>query len=201
MNNSNQPSTLLSTVIKGWSRRGGIYQIQCTKTKKTYLGSTGNIIKRLKQHYKLLKTNTHSNKEMQADFNLWGENSFQVCFIKLVHQNYDRNQLYLDEQAYLDVVKSFDVGGHEELIHTYFMKQLHDKCATIEPWKQIDTISDILRTLCNMAVEKGTRDEFFRHTLLYQRPEAMTRAVGIGGDCRRAPRGAKASPRMRAPAV
>jgi len=109
MNNSNETAQPLTTLIKGWSNRGGIYQIQCSKTRKTYLGSTGNIIKRMKQHYKQLKTKTHSNKEMQADFNQWGENSFQVSFIKLVHQNYDRNQLYLDEQAYLDVVKSFDV--------------------------------------------------------------------------------------------
>ena len=109
MNNSNETAQPLTTLIKGWSNRGGIYQIQCSKTRMTYLGSTGNIIKRLKQHYKQLKTNHHSNQEMQADFNQWGENSFQVSFIKLVHQNYDRNQLYLDEQAYLDVVKSFDV--------------------------------------------------------------------------------------------
>ena len=99
MNNSNETAQPLTTLIKGWSNRGGIYQIQCSKTRMTYLGSTGNIIKRLKQHYKQLKTNHHSNQEMQADFNQWGENSFQVSFIKLVHQNYDRNQLYLDEQA------------------------------------------------------------------------------------------------------
>ena len=106
MNNCNQQ--LLSEVVKGWSRRGGIYQITCTSTQRTYLGSTGNIIKRLKQHYKQLTANTHPNSEMQADFNLRGKKSFVVTFIKLVHQNYDRNQLYLDEQNYLDVVKSFE---------------------------------------------------------------------------------------------
>jgi group I intron endonuclease len=99
----------LSEVILGWSSRGGIYQIKCTKTSKTYLGSTGNIIKRLKQHFAQLNTNSHPNKEMQADFNLYGGKCFVVDFIKLVHQNYSRKQLYLDEQDYLDVVKSFEV--------------------------------------------------------------------------------------------
>ena len=110
MNSFDKPDQkLLSEVILGWSSRGGIYQINCSKTKKTYLGSTGNIIKRLKQHYKQLKINTHPNTEMQTDFNLYGEQAFTVTFIKLVHQNYSRKQLYLDEQEYLDVVKSFEV--------------------------------------------------------------------------------------------
>ena len=72
---------LLSQLVKGWSNRGGIYQIKCTQTKKAYLGSTGNIIKRLKQHYKQLQTNRHLNQEMQLDFNQWGEKSFVVEFI------------------------------------------------------------------------------------------------------------------------
>jgi hypothetical protein len=109
MNSFTNPTQLLSEVVKGWSKRGGIYQITCTRMGKTYLGSTQNIIKRLKQHHAQLKTNTHPNQEMQEDFNLYGEKTFTVTFIKLVHQNYDRKQLYLDEQEYLDVVKSFEV--------------------------------------------------------------------------------------------
>jgi hypothetical protein len=105
---TNQPKMQpLWSVVKGWSNRGGIYQIKCTQTGKTYFGSAGNIIKRLKQHYEKLTKNTHPNQEMQADFNLWGEKSFLVGFIKLVPSHYDRKQLYLDEQDYLDVAKSF----------------------------------------------------------------------------------------------
>jgi hypothetical protein len=123
---SNQTETqLLSNVVQGWSKRGGIYQIKCTKTGKTYLGSTGNIIKRLKQHYNKLKTNSHTNIERQEDFNLYGEKSFAVSFIKLVHQNYDREQLYLDEQEYLDVVKSFEVQ--------YYNKSHKCKTGQIKP--------------------------------------------------------------------
>jgi hypothetical protein len=46
---------------------------------------------------------------MQADFNQNGDNTFVVEFVKLVYQNYDRQQLFLDEQDYLDVVKSFEI--------------------------------------------------------------------------------------------
>ena len=122
MNNPTQP---LSEVVKGWSKRGGIYQIKCIQTNKTYLGSTGNIIKRLKQHYKQLKANRHPNQEMQQDFSLWGEKCFVVGIMKLVHQNYDRQQLYLDEQNYLDVVKSFETR--------YYNKSHKCKAGKIEP--------------------------------------------------------------------
>ena len=125
----------LSQVVQGWSRRGGIYQITCTKTDRTYLGSTGNIIKRLKQHYKQLISNTHPNPEMQADFNLWGEKSFVVQLIKLVHQNYDRNKLYLDEQNYLDVVKSFE---------TRYYNKSH-KCKKVEP-RIPEAVQSFIRT-------------------------------------------------------
>lgn len=116
MNDFTQPTPCqaLSEVIKGWSRRGGIYQIQCTQTKKAYLGSTGNIIKRLKQHYHLLTSNRHPNPEMQSDFNLYGPKSFVVGFIKLVPAHYDRKQLYQDEQDYLDVVRSFQVRYYNQ---------------------------------------------------------------------------------------
>ena len=118
MHNNNQPqSKPLSEVVKGWSWRGGIYQIKCTQTKKAYLGSTGNIIKRLKQHYKQLKSNRHPNPEMQLDFNQWGEKSFVVEFIKLVPSYYSRKQLYLDEQNYLDVVKSFETRYYNKSHH------------------------------------------------------------------------------------
>ena len=103
----NNPTQTISQVIKGWSMRGGIYEITCTRTQRTYLGSTQNIIKRLKQHHTQLAKNQHKNEAMQQDFNLWGENSFVVQFIKLVPSYYNRKQLYLDEQNYLDVVKSF----------------------------------------------------------------------------------------------
>ena len=108
MNNFAYPQQTFAQVVNGWSRRGGIYQIKCIKTNRAYLGSTGNIIKRLKQHYKQLKAKTHPNQEMQQDFNQVKEPGFVVEFIKLVSPYYDRKQLYVDEQNYLDVVKSFE---------------------------------------------------------------------------------------------
>jgi hypothetical protein len=112
--NNPQP---LSQIIKGWSNRGGIYLIKCAKTNKTYLGSTGHVLKRLKQHYKQLSANSHPNREMQADFNLHGPNTFLVEFIKLVPSYYGRKQLYQDEQDYLDVVKSFEPHYYNKSHH------------------------------------------------------------------------------------
>ena len=104
-----QPSNnmYLSDITSKRDYRGGIYLIKCTATNKAYLGSSGELVKRLKQHYSQLKHNKHPNQEMQADYNKHGNASFMVEAIKLVYSGYDRDKLYQEEQAYLNVVNGW----------------------------------------------------------------------------------------------
>ena len=49
-------------------RTSGIYRIRNTTTGKVYIGQSKNIEKRIEQHDKKLYNGTHSNKEMQKDY-------------------------------------------------------------------------------------------------------------------------------------
>ena len=55
----------------------GVYYIKNKITDKIYIGSaTNGIKKRWYQHKKLLKENKHSNKSLQLDWNLYGQENF-----------------------------------------------------------------------------------------------------------------------------
>lgn len=63
-------------------RRPGVYFIKCIKNGYIYIGSSKNIYSRYRQHYNKLKRNCHFNKELQSDFNKFGEDSFIFRSIK-----------------------------------------------------------------------------------------------------------------------
>lgn len=51
-----------------------IYAIQHQITKKMYIGSSANVEDRLKSHLIALRSRKHTNKQLQEDFNKYGEN-------------------------------------------------------------------------------------------------------------------------------
>lgn len=56
-----------------------IYAIQHNVTKKIYIGSSKNAENRYMQHISALRSNRHTNEDMQEDFNKYGENySFYI---------------------------------------------------------------------------------------------------------------------------
>nr|QUV75649.1 hypothetical protein [Caulerpa lentillifera] len=63
-------------------KKSGIYIISCLKMNKHYIGESENVIARLCAHKNKLKRNIHENKELQSDFNSYGEKSF--LFQKLI---------------------------------------------------------------------------------------------------------------------
>lgn len=63
----------------------GIYLISCIKKEKYYIGESNNVTSRLCAHKNKLRRNIHENKELQSDFNQYGENYF--LFQKLIFGN------------------------------------------------------------------------------------------------------------------
>lgn len=65
-------------------RTPGVYYIVNTKTLKTYIGSTKNIYERFCVHKAKLKSNIcgHTNPELQADYNVYGSDSFEFIVVK-----------------------------------------------------------------------------------------------------------------------
>nr|YP_010835567.1 hypothetical protein NQY40_pgp076 [Ulva meridionalis]WFS80035.1 hypothetical protein [Ulva meridionalis] len=66
-------------------KKSGIYVISCIKKQKHYIGESNNITARLCAHKNKLKRNIHENKELQSDFNEYGEEFF--LFQKLLFGN------------------------------------------------------------------------------------------------------------------
>lgn len=64
------------------SQKNAIYEISNTKNKKTYIGKTNAYKLRTKSHIKKLNKNSHSNRDLQEDWNILGEENFNFRILK-----------------------------------------------------------------------------------------------------------------------
>ncbi|PHM07588.1 GIY-YIG nuclease family protein, partial [Nostoc sp. 'Peltigera malacea cyanobiont' DB3992] len=79
-------STEAFASIKG---KSGIYAISHISSGKVYIGSSKNLLKRWMQHKALLKKGTHHSWKLQADWNAYGENSFDIFILEEVEKHSD----------------------------------------------------------------------------------------------------------------
>lgn len=56
----------------------GLYEIRNSVTGKVYIGTTGILVKRFRDHRKKLRSGQHPNKRMLNDFKKHGENTFSM---------------------------------------------------------------------------------------------------------------------------
>lgn len=80
------------------------YVVRCRHTRRTYIGRTKKFSRRKEQHIWKLRAGRHESREMQADFDKFGEDSFlfkPVCKggdrnleIKLIARLMKKTQLY-----------------------------------------------------------------------------------------------------------
>jgi group I intron endonuclease len=82
----------------------GIYKITNGATGKVYIGSSINVLKRIRLHDKFLSSNKHQNKILQRAYNKDGSSFFIYECLEIVE---DYNLLLLREQHYLDLYKSY----------------------------------------------------------------------------------------------
>lgn len=54
----------------------GVYEIHCLTDRRSYIGSSRNIINRIGDHLSVLDSEKHTNKELQAVWKMYGENAF-----------------------------------------------------------------------------------------------------------------------------
>lgn len=74
----------------------GIYAIVCTKTWRSYVGQSVGIHKRTLSHLSELRRNNHTNKELQEDFNKFGE---QYFFVETLESVEDKS-LLIEREKY-----------------------------------------------------------------------------------------------------
>lgn len=75
----------------------GIYAIVCISSNRIYIGQAKDTTRRITRHKMWLRHNTHFSKELQDDWNKYGENYF---FFKKIEENKE-----FDEEMRLDKEK------------------------------------------------------------------------------------------------
>ena len=90
--------------IKGIKQKKTIYQILNKVNNKIYIGSSEQFDIRIKTHFSKLRMGKHENKELQKDFNLYGEESFSYSIIEensTMEKEYQLiNDLYKKQEIY-----------------------------------------------------------------------------------------------------
>lgn len=70
-----------------------VYAIKHNQTNKTYVGSSADVGRRIREHINNLKRNSHPVEDMQADFNTYGEN-YSVVILDEILTYDDRYKEY-----------------------------------------------------------------------------------------------------------
>lgn len=83
----------------------GVYKIVNVATKKCYVGQSVNIKKRVKEHFRLLRNNKHTNPRLQNSFNKYGENNFTW---EVEAECEDSSDIDMIEEAFINGNASFD---------------------------------------------------------------------------------------------
>ena len=98
----------ISEITSKYDFRGGIYKIQNIANGRCYIGSANQIVTRLKQHYKQLKSNKHINKELQQDYNIFGVANFNIEVVEFFEGS--RQDLLKREQLYIDSIVALNIN-------------------------------------------------------------------------------------------
>lgn len=108
----------------------GIYKITNIVNNKYYIGSSKDIVQRLKRHFTNLKNNQHPNKHLQYSFNKYGENNFTTEIIEEcnISDIIVREQYYLDNgswnKMYNKTAKAYG-GGSDVMSKEYVLLDLN----------------------------------------------------------------------------
>lgn len=81
------------------SKQMGIYRITNKVSGKIYIGSSTDILQRIKKHFKELRTGNHRNRHLQSSFNLYGETAFEFDTVEYIDDDSDlisREQYWID---------------------------------------------------------------------------------------------------------
>lgn len=75
-------TTVTTTEEKEEKVYNGVYQIFCTATKKSYVGSSSNITRRIQTHKQHLEKGCHNNRKLQKDYDIHGKDAFVFTILE-----------------------------------------------------------------------------------------------------------------------
>ena len=89
----------------------GVYQIRSKRTNKFYIGSSSNLDKRKKAHFRVLRKGGHHNKLLQQHYDKYGEQDLQFIVLKYFRSR--KRALKLEDQLirkYCTNKRCFNLG-------------------------------------------------------------------------------------------
>lgn len=108
----------------------GVYQIFCTATGKSYVGSSSNIDRRIKTHKQHLEKGCHNNRKLQKDYDIHGIESFEFLILEkdVAHDlltAYEKYWIYKKDaivrfKGYNDVIPTLN---HNAFKYVYNLKE------------------------------------------------------------------------------
>lgn len=106
----------LKQLYKETPIQSGVYKITNTANKKIYIGSTNNL-KRLNGVQFMLKMNNHTNKALQADWNKFGETSFEIEILEVLKKKEEgffdtKRELAKLEEQWIAKLEPFGERGY-----------------------------------------------------------------------------------------
>lgn len=78
---------------------GGIYKITCLENGTVYIGQTSNFRRRVREHIYSLRKGKHRNRQMQEDFDLYGESQFEISILANSSESLDEMEREYIEAA------------------------------------------------------------------------------------------------------
>lgn len=97
------------------SKESGIYFIVCLINQKKYIGGSGWLKRRKVDHFSLLRNNRHWNKNLQGDWNKYGEENFEFKIIEYCC----KENIPDKEKSYILAYKTINVSyGYNKILNT-----------------------------------------------------------------------------------
>lgn len=112
------------------TKNSGIYKITCIATNKVYIGSSSNLNRRKREHYGLLRKNTHGNVYLQHSWNKYKEENFIFLNIETgveVSILYERERYWIDYYKALEPEFGYNLSypcdGRGTIFHSELTKE------------------------------------------------------------------------------
>lgn len=87
--------------------KSAVYLIVCNNSEGVYVGSSGDISKRMVGHRSQLRAGTHENKNLQKLYNTYGDNAFHF---KFKCNNYSKEEGLIFEEKFISLYKTVNIA-------------------------------------------------------------------------------------------
>lgn len=90
----------------------GVYIIRCKVNGRSYVGSSVDADRRIREHKRNLSSGTHPNRFLQRSWNALGEECFVFSILEQFSSPIDDEELRTREQNWIDELKTMIPGGY-----------------------------------------------------------------------------------------